>query len=157
MWPWHEQEDAEVEGGITKAAFDAWQYETQTEGWGTSWEYLQKVFHELGPFDGVLGFSQGAAVAAALCQLRASVHFRFAVLCSGYRPPFLFAEAGTISCPSLHIYGDQDRQIHDRTSEQLADLFCDDERTVVKHGCGHIIPTQPAYVEQYLQFFSRFL
>jgi len=154
-----------VEGEKAKPAFDRWQYETQTEGWETSWEYLQKVFHDLGPFDGVLGFSQGAAVAAALCQLRQSnsssiANFKFAVLCSGYPPAFLKAltsEPGSISCPSLHIFGDQDRQIHDRTSQQLATLFRSEDRSVVKHACGHIIPTQPAFVEQYLQFLSRFL
>ncbi|KAG0576547.1 hypothetical protein KC19_5G088800 [Ceratodon purpureus] len=152
----------------TKTPFDAWQYETQTEGWDTSWEYLQKVFQDLGPFDGVLGFSQGASVAAALCQLRktspsdAGVNFKFAVLCSGYPPPLPFfakgmaSEAG-IPCPSLHIYGGQDRQIHDHTSEQLSNMFQSEERTIVKHECGHIIPTQPAYIEQYVQFLSRFL
>ena len=168
-------EDAEglegLSGGTrwtTKTPFDAGQYETQTEGWDTSWEYLQKVFHELGPFDGVLGFSQGAAVAAALCQLRqsspsnVSVHFKFAVLCSGYPPPLPFFPSGMASeagipCPSLHIFGDQDRQIHDRTSEQLSNLFQSEERTIVKHACGHIIPTQPSCVEQYVQFLRRFL
>jgi predicted esterase len=165
------KEGEEPSGGTsraTKTPFDAWQYETQTEGWDTSWEYLQKVFQDLDPFDGVLGFSQGAAVAAALCQLRqtspsdASVQFKFAVLCSGYPPPLPFFEKGMafeagIPCPSLHIYGGQDRQIHDHTSAQLSYLFQSEERTIVKHACGHIIPTQPAYIEQYVQFFSRFL
>lgn len=151
-----QQDDAEVDGR-TKKRFDAWQYETQTEGWETSWEYLQEVFHDLGPFDGVLGFSQGAAVAAALCHLRgqANVQFKFAVLCSGYALPFL--AGNSIPCPSLHIYGGHDRQIQDQESEQLANLFRSDERTIVKHECGHIIPTQPAYVEQYLQFLSKFM
>lgn len=171
----NELEDAEgVEepsGGYwstSKSPFDASQYETQTEGWNVSWEYLQKVFHDLGPFDGVLGFSQGAAVAAALCQLRqtsasnAGVHFKFAVLCSGYPPPLPLFENGMasktgITCPSLHIYGDRDRQIHDHTSEQLSNSFQSGERTIVKHACGHIIPTQPANIEQYRQFLSRFM
>lgn len=34
------------------------QYTRQTVGWPQTWEYLQKVLHAQGPFDGILGFSQ---------------------------------------------------------------------------------------------------
>ncbi len=46
---------------------DEWQYSQQTAGWNESWEHLQHILQTQGPFDGVLGFSQGAAVAAVLC------------------------------------------------------------------------------------------
>ncbi|CAI7794265.1 unnamed protein product [Closterium sp. NIES-53] len=45
------------------------QLDGQVYGWATSLSHLRKVVSELGPFDGVLGFSQGAAVAAAVAAL----------------------------------------------------------------------------------------
>lgn len=50
--------------------FDPQQLQTQTEGWEASLAALQAFIRIQGPFDGVLGFSQGAAVAAALCALQ---------------------------------------------------------------------------------------
>lgn len=52
------------EYGITDAVLpapeyvDEMQYTRQTEGWGESLEALRRALLELGPFDGVLGFSQ---------------------------------------------------------------------------------------------------
>lgn len=39
--------------------------------WGLeeSIEVVRKAFEELGPFDGILGFSQGAALGSILCHL----------------------------------------------------------------------------------------
>ncbi len=37
---------------------DEEQHLRQTEGWAASQQHLQRVLHEQGPFDGVLGFSQ---------------------------------------------------------------------------------------------------
>ncbi|CAI5496510.1 unnamed protein product [Closterium sp. Naga37s-1] len=45
------------------------QLDGQVYGWATSLSHLRKVVSELGQFDGVLGFSQGAAVAAAVAAL----------------------------------------------------------------------------------------
>ena len=58
--------------------------------------HLQRYMLEHGPFDGVLGFSQGACLASILCarqQASAAVataaaprRFRFAILVSGFVP-----------------------------------------------------------------------
>ena len=90
---------------------DQQQHSCQTAGWPESWAALRQVLESEGPFDGVLGFSQGAAVAAVLCallqegagggglQLAGSTAadssgspdqlqpLRFAILCSGYASP----------------------------------------------------------------------
>lgn len=52
------------------ALMDEQQYQRQTAGWPESWACLAGALQEQGPFDGVLGLSQGAAVAAALCALQ---------------------------------------------------------------------------------------
>jgi hypothetical protein len=148
------------------SAFDPLQYESQSQGWSRSWWRIQEAFSNLGPFDGVLGFSQGAAIAAVLCQLRSSsnMDFRFVILCSGFPSPVLQHQqvietgaVGGIACPSLHIFGRQDRQIGVCKSKQLVELFDANMRMIVEHDSGHIIPTKPQYVQQYVQFLSSFL
>ncbi|PNH05061.1 Rhodanese-like domain-containing protein 6 [Tetrabaena socialis] len=107
-------------GGCVRAAppyVDELQYSRQTEGWAESLAAVQRAVRERGPFDGVFGFSQGAAVAAALCALQQQQRqqeqeagrqqdgaaaaaggpeaqlqppefgFRFALLASGFAPP----------------------------------------------------------------------
>ena len=51
-----------------------------------SLELLDATCEREGPFDGVLGFSQGAALAALLCMRRRTL-FRFAILVAGTRRP----------------------------------------------------------------------
>ncbi|GAB4817176.1 hypothetical protein N2152v2_004222 [Parachlorella kessleri] len=51
-------------------ATDEWQFLHQTAGWPESWRHIQHILATQGPFDGILGFSQGAAVAAVLCALQ---------------------------------------------------------------------------------------
>ncbi|KAL2620214.1 hypothetical protein R1flu_000419 [Riccia fluitans] len=149
------------------------QHQTQTSGWSKSWEYLQAVFAEQGPFDGVLGFSQGAAIAATLCLLsmssehsNVSVRFKFVILCSGFISPaadhfrtLSSLEDGAINFPSLHIFGGRegtDRQVSVNESEELASLFRAEKRVTVRHQSGHIIPTQPEFVREYLTFLDQF-
>ncbi|VFQ84904.1 unnamed protein product [Cuscuta campestris] len=60
--------------------FDHLQYQHQTEGFDESLSYLKTKVSEGGPFDGILGFSQGAAMAALLCaqkeKLKGEIDFR---------------------------------------------------------------------------------
>ena len=105
-------------GQDTDAGDERWRQ--QTEGWRASKAALLDVLQREGPFDGVLGFSQGAAVAAALCaeqqrqQLSACTDavpsLRFAILCSGYPSAAaehraLHAEIGLLQLPTLHVFG----------------------------------------------------
>ncbi|KXZ48398.1 hypothetical protein GPECTOR_28g805 [Gonium pectorale] len=93
---------------------DELQYTRQVAGWRESLAAVRAAVRELGPFDGVFGFSQGAGVAAALCALQQESRrqrprpaapagppaeadeadaaagcdcgFRFAILASGFPP-----------------------------------------------------------------------
>jgi hypothetical protein len=113
---------------------DQEQYTRQTAGWNKSLESLQAFDAAYGPFDGVMGFSQGAAIAAALCVLQqlglqeltdhdsdmgcvrsgqqglVKSRFKFAILASGFLSPCPeHAEAlqhvGLLQMPSFHIFG----------------------------------------------------
>ncbi|NWR90203.1 OVCA2 Esterase, partial [Furnarius figulus] len=117
---------------------------------------------ERGPFDGVLGFSQGAALAAMVCALRARGHprfpsLRFAVLVAGFAsraPAHRHFYRHPIALPSLHVVGDTDAVIAAALSTELARCFV--EPVLLAHPGGHFIPAAAAQKKAYLEFLDRF-
>lgn len=120
---------------------------------------------------------QGASIAAAACayqQKRTSYTtdgadvegwqpLRFAILCSGYVSPApehqqLHADAGSISMPSLHVYGTKakDGGITAVESRLLADMFDSSLRQTVKYNGGHYIPVTKAVLAQLRAFLRHF-
>ncbi|KAJ4833534.1 Rhodanese-like domain-containing protein 6 [Turnera subulata] len=149
---------------IADGPFNPLQYQQQTEGFETSVTFLKTVFSERGPFDGILGFSQGAAMAASLAarqgRLNGEIGFRFVILCSGFPVQLGDVDHASVNCPSLHIFGSasgNDRQIANQASRDLASLFEDGSSTIIEHDCGHIIPTRTPYIEEIKSFLRRFL
>ncbi|GMJ11740.1 hypothetical protein like AT1G09280 [Hibiscus trionum] len=156
--------EVEADWKIANQPFDPLQYQQQTDGFDVSLAYLKKVFSEQGPFDGILGFSQGAAMAALLGaqrdKLKGEIDFRFVIVCSGFALPFADIGHNPINCPSLHIFGsdpDKDRQITSHTSRYLASRFEEGCSVVIEHECGHIIPTRSPYIDNIKDFLKRFL
>lgn len=93
-----------------------------------------------GSFDGVLGFSQGAALAALLVAGRTAL--RFAIIIGGFaiRDPqhaAVFEAAGAIDVPSLHVIGRSDVIVAPQASHFLASRFR--TPTIVEHDGGHVI------------------
>lgn len=154
---------------------DPAQYTRQHAGWDETEGSLLDFLGEHGPFDGIMGFSQGAMVASVIaCMLcgnepdrirPAHIHppFQFGIFCSGYPSYFsehrsLYRQNDPIPCPSLHIFGGagHDRQISSRKSEELADLFCSKGRMIIRHDSGHLVPSNKLYKDQYVSFLSQF-
>ncbi|XP_058776155.1 uncharacterized protein LOC131650459 isoform X2 [Vicia villosa] len=114
--------------------------------------YIEDYMLENGPFDGVLGFSQGAFLAAALpgmqeqgVALEKISKIKFLILISGakfggmkYGTPKLASNAFSkpIHCPSLHIIGESDFMKPE--SIILQEAFVDP--AVIHHPKGHTIP-----------------
>ncbi|KAK2374209.1 dihydrofolate reductase [Trifolium repens] len=114
--------------------------------------YIEDYMLKNGPFDGVLGFSQGAVVAAALPGMQAQgVAFqkiskiKFMILISGalfrglkYGKPKLATHAFSkpIDCPSLHIIGEKDYLKPE--SMILLEAFVNP--VLIHHPKGHEIP-----------------
>ncbi|KAG8363929.1 hypothetical protein BUALT_Bualt19G0073500 [Buddleja alternifolia] len=154
----------DTEWKMAKIPFDSLQYQHQTEGFEKSIEYLKILFSQEGPFDGILGFSQGAAMAALIGahkgKLKGEVDFRFVILCSGFAVNMAEYAEGSINCPSLHIFGDKegkDRQIDCEASKRLASLFENGSSVIIEHDLGHIIPTRSPYIDEIKDFLRRFL
>lgn len=123
------------------------------EGWARTRAWVLEFFAQHGPIDGVLGFSQGAALTALLVGMRAAgqpvtaerpLSFDFAVLVSGFasNDPVhapLFDAAAAFSLPSLHLIGRADRIVPSSASLSLAERFA--APTIVLHDGGHVIPS----------------
>ncbi|KAI9276313.1 serine hydrolase FSH [Sporodiniella umbellata] len=107
-------------------------------GYKESVEYVKSVIEEQGPFDGILGFSQGCVFSALLASLLEkktpgfnNPPLKFAVLVSGYRPVTqeqtlsLLSPENKCKTPSLHYIGDSDTQVLPRDTLELSESFQD--------------------------------
>ena len=72
------------------------------EGCEESLRYIEQVLQDEGPFDGVIGFSQGAVLAHLLLAGGAHPELRCAICISGFvcRDPTHAASPGRAACPS---------------------------------------------------------
>jgi len=95
-----------------------------------SLQYISEVFTSRGPFDGVMGFSQGACVAALLSVLRERdslpppVQFQFVWLFSGFCPKDpewrkLCLETQVRKISSVHVIGETDQIISPQRSTEV--------------------------------------
>ncbi|XP_076287558.1 esterase OVCA2 isoform X2 [Lasioglossum baleicum] len=120
---------------------------------------IEKVFQESGPFDGILGFSQGAAFATILCSMQQKkllqAAFNFAIIISGFNSlcaPHAIYYNDKIAIPSLHIYGETDQVIPTEMAEKVNELFTN--KKIIKHEGGHYIPSKK---ELYKDFITEML
>jgi fermentation-respiration switch protein FrsA (DUF1100 family) len=83
-------------------------------GWDRTRDWALRLFARE-HFDGVFGFSQGAAMAGVLAGMRSAdgASFDFAIMVGGFRSEMpahqdLYAATDTYALPSLHIMGTSD-------------------------------------------------
>lgn len=133
-----------------------------SEGLDDSLNVIAEALQSMGPFDGILAFSQGAALLAIICCLKESGDERFqginfAILVAGYKSrqsSHAKYYAQKVSTPSLHVIGDTDQVIQKEMSEELLTYF--DNPIVLRHGGGHFIPSASVQKQTYLQFLEPF-
>lgn len=111
-------------------------------GWQESLEWLRGFVLQNGPFDAVLGFSQGAACAALLAG--AGLPIARVILIGGFvsRDPEHAGLYAQLTLPSLHVIGRADRIVPPEASRSLAAHFR--EPQVFEHEGGHVIPNSDA-------------
>ncbi|KAI8246290.1 hypothetical protein K4K56_011153 [Colletotrichum sp. SAR 10_98] len=117
------------------AYYDTDKYDTIIQAVDDLEEYVKSE----GPFDGVLAFSQGAALAAMLIARDTfPAPFAFAVfICGG--PPF--SEKEIKETNTLRYFGAQDKDL--QTCMKLVQMSREETRQFWKHPAGHEIPTAP--------------
>lgn len=113
------------------------------DGFADTVQFLVEYIQKNGPFDGVLGFSQGAGLAVLLLLVLSQddwrnrynipsdvPQFRLAVILSGFRfqtPKFAeFYTRGKLDVPTMHVYSAQDAIISvDRSLDLIDSTFTD--------------------------------
>lgn len=146
------------------------------DGVDATLEYVISYMQENGPFDGVLGFSQGATLVLLLCGLRQKMlrsgqtenrqdhpllNLRFCIAACGFRPrahnvQHLFAEDNTpFTLPSLHVLGEADQIIVPAWTEAMASLF--EGAHIHRHPGAHLLPAGKRDVVRYWEFLMDFI
>ena len=137
-----------------------WENDDDYTGSEQSIQQIQKAFDDYGPFDGVIGFSQGAMINTILCALKNNNQENYKwfspkfiinicggdIDCSKYN--HLFSDP--IDIPSLHIVGEYD-QLKD-SSIDLSTAF--KNPTVKIYQSDHEIPNQNNFYKDIVEFIS---
>jgi acetyl esterase/lipase len=136
------------------------------KGWTRTRDWIADLFEKQGPFDGVFGFSQGAALTGMLVGLRAPdgvpttekpLAFGFAMMVGGFLsadPDLagLYGSKESYALPSLHIIGRSDGIVPSEDSKALAAKF--KEPLILEHGGGHVIASTPEIRKQVASFLE---
>uniref|UniRef100_A0AAV1TQW5 Serine hydrolase domain-containing protein n=1 Tax=Peronospora matthiolae TaxID=2874970 RepID=A0AAV1TQW5_9STRA len=134
--------------------------------WDVLVSFLREQIDEIGDVDGVFGFSQGASLAAWMCSKRARAELRWspkvAVLIGSYvgSPQFSLDSGIVPDISSLHIFGSNDYVIPTAKSQQVVDIF-KQQQTVENcvltsvHAQGHVIPKCDECKELFESFLIR--
>lgn len=139
---------------------------TEYENFEECIAFIEDFMVKSGPFDGLLGFSQGAFLAAALPGMQAKglvltkvPKIKFLILICGAKlggskfgaPPLATnAFSSPVKCPSLHVIGGND--FLKTESIALLDSFVDP--IVIHHPKGHTIPRLD---DQSLEIVNNFI
>ncbi|KAK4413393.1 Dihydrofolate reductase [Sesamum alatum] len=164
--PFPSQGKSEVEGIFDPPYYEWFQFNeefTEYENFDECLAYIQDYMIKHGPFDGLLGFSQGAILAAGLAGMQAKglaltkvPKIKVVVIIGGakFRNPSVAEKAysSPIQCSSVHFLGDED--FLKPYGTELLDSFI--EPLVIRHPKGHTIPRfDEKGLESMLAFLER--
>jgi hypothetical protein len=133
-------------------------------GWERTLAWAADLFDSQPRFDGVLGFSQGAALVGLLAAVNESQRterslaswFDFAVMVGGFTSDSPLHSAmfrNQLVEPSAHIMGKNDGIVPVSESRRLAGRFANP--LVLEHSGGHIVPGIPSITEPLARFFNE--
>lgn len=128
-------------------------------GWERTRDWAVELFGTQ-RFDGVFGFSQGAALTGLLAALRETdttpIAFYMVIMVGGFTstaPQHASLFTHQLQVRSLHVMGRTDGVIPMRDSQLLADRFA--EPVVIEHAGGHVIPDDPAITTRIVSFVAQ--
>jgi len=127
-------------------SFNALETSEICPGFDDSVAAIHDALNTLGPFDGILGFSQGAAMVGLYLATLEDVpsQFKFAMFVASFKSKSskhyqFYNESHKIPIPSLHVMGETDAVIPMTMSEEYLCTFVEPQTLV--HGGGHFLPT----------------
>ncbi|KAI3685723.1 hypothetical protein L6452_34981 [Arctium lappa] len=157
---------SEVEGIFDPPYYEWFQFSKdfmEYENFDKSLEYIEELMIKHAPIDGLLGFSQGAILSAALPGLQAKgialtkvPKIKFIMIVSGakLRNESLAEKAYSvpIQCPSLHFLGEEDF-LKPHGIELLKSV---EDPVIIHHPKGHTIPRlDEKGLETMMKFLDR--
>ncbi|HWZ90539.1 MAG TPA: alpha/beta hydrolase fold domain-containing protein, partial [Polyangiaceae bacterium] len=159
---WHAREAGASRRGSTGSGVEPGA--VRYEGWPATRDFITALCQRVGPFDGVFGFSQGAALAALLAALgacpsdhsaEAPPRFDFAIMVGGFASSdrdhaHLFETPSGIPVPSLHVIGRADGIVPAARARALAAKF--QAPVILEHDGGHVVAVTPHIAEGALDF-----
>ncbi len=129
-------------------------------------QYMNQVFGEKGPFDGIFAFSQGGTLATILCKIvlnqseynLENIRFKFVIIAANSKSPEVYLEPfydsnNKISIPSLHVIGKSDKLVPVEDAIALTEYFLNPQ--VFIHEQGHLIPIYQEAKTAYKEFFDQ--
>jgi predicted esterase len=114
------------------------------KGWPETKTWLISLFQQSPPFDGVFGFSQGAALTSLLVGGFVSNDGSHANL---------YRRESEYGLPSAHIIGESDLVVPSSSSDRLASTF--KNPLILRHSGGHIIPGNPQVRSGFIAFLQE--
>jgi hypothetical protein len=132
-------------------------------GWEQTRQWAVDLFDSQPPFDGLFGFSQGAALTGLLAAVNESEYhrasaeswFEFAVMVGGFKsdsPRHAELFERSLALPSVHVMGRSDGIVPIGDSRELATAFKDP--LVIEHSGGHIVPGTDTVTHPLAQFLA---
>lgn len=142
-------------------SFSAQEYTEVCTGFDESVKAVEDACICLGPFDGIMGFSQGAAMAALILYLQSlgkiNTTFKFGVLIAGFKSRSSLHNAlhrhELVKIPTLHIVGETDAVIPKAQALEILPFFTSPK--VICHPGGHFIPTSGPCKTDYMKFLRE--
>lgn len=104
---------------------------------------------------GLIGFSEGASLVAALTRAGAFPELQWVVLAGApdLAPAFWDPNGALVRVPSLHLMGDRDDLVPPDESARLACRFRNP--VIRRHGAGHIFPSKPSELQHIVSFIEQ--
>ncbi|OZJ03028.1 hypothetical protein BZG36_03269 [Bifiguratus adelaidae] len=127
---------------------------------------IQETFDKKGPFDGVMGFSQGACLSSIITAIlerrdQKLLHppLKFAMFFSGFRPmderyAYLYDDGPKLRTPTFHCIGQRDHIVTPERSETL--IQCFEQPEVFYHPGNHYVPSYDGATRAIRIFLSQF-
>ena len=131
-----------------------------------SMQHICDYIHRHGPFDGLLGFSQGAIVCTAMLlniprwpSLPNSIRFVILVGCPAINEPTIVPILDTLNVekhvPTLHIAGQTDTLVTADMSRAIFDRFNPTRAQFYLHKGGHYCPSDADFRRTLIDFIDR--
>ena len=131
------------------------------DGWERTRDWAIDLVSTGPRYDGVFGFSQGAALAGLLTAVQENgsapprFRFGFAIMVGGFTsglPKHAELFRSKLTTPSVHVIGRRDVVVPSKDSLRLADRFADP--LVLEHPGGHVVPGTDGVAEPIAEFLA---